>query len=111
MQQPSQKRYKWISFPMLICLFSVSLILTMPSCKTTDQERQAKKIAKVEKAKKKKAEKEYEKAQKRHMKIQDKKTRKRIVGNKSKMMDQTKVKKRSFWQRIFPKKDKTCPKE
>lgn len=94
-----------------ILIFFSTLIISISSCKTSDQERQVAKIAKEEKAKKKQATKDYEKAHKRHMKIQDKDTRKRMKGNKSKMMGQTSVNKRSWWQRIFhPKKEKTCNK-
>lgn len=94
----------------MVLLLTISLmtLIGLPSCKTTDQEKQAAKIAKVEKSKKKQAQKEYEKAQKRHMKIQDKKTRKRMKGNRSKMMEQTNVKKKSWWKRIFGKKEKSC---
>lgn len=100
----------WSGKLILVLLFSTIFLIT-PACKTTDQERQAKKIEKEANSKKKQAEKDYEKAQKHHMKIQDKKTRKRMKKNKSKMMDQTSVKKTSCWHRFFhKKKEKTCNK-
>lgn len=92
------------SLMFLIMIFTIGLY----SCKTTDQERQAAKIAKVEETKKKEAQKEYENARKRHMDIQDKKTRKRMQGNRSKMMEQTNVKKKSWWAQIFKRKPKSC---
>lgn len=104
------KRAHWMKFSLMIALLIGSFTLTTISCKTTDQERQEAKIERAKQAKKRQAEKDYEKAQKRHMSIQDKKTRKRMKGNKSKMMEQTNVKKRNFWQRMFRKKDPTCPK-
>jgi len=110
MNLPLSKRVHWLKISLMIALFFSTLTLTTSSCKTTDQERQAAKIAKEEKKKKRQAQKDYEKAHKRHMNIQDKKTRKRMKGNKTKMMDQTYVKKKNFWQRLFKKKDKTCPK-
>lgn len=111
MNQSFVKTLKLLCYKMLIIIAITLFTTTITSCKTTDQERQAKKIAKIEKEKKKQAEKEYQIRQKRHMDIQDKKTRKRIKGNKTKMMDQTSVKQRNFWQRLFPKRDKTCVKE
>lgn len=96
--------------PLVFFLLSLFIIITLPACKT-EQEKQAAKIEKTEKMKKKQGEKQYEKDQKRHMKIQDKETRKRMKKSKSKMMDQTYVKKRSCWSRFFGKRDKTCPKK
>ncbi len=83
-------------------LLFLFLSITIISCKTVSSYSKSKaKQEKVQKLKKKKAEKDYKIKAKKHLKIQSKETKKRMINNRKKMMEQTPVKKRSFWNRIF----------
>lgn len=91
----------------LIALF-LSLVLAFSGCKTSEKvPKEVKEAEKAELEMQKEAEKEYLLAVKEHNKMQSDQSKKIMKDQKKASGKLNKSKKRSFWQRLFNRKD--CP--
>jgi len=97
------KTRKWL------IIFLIIIVPAITGCQSSSPVRQKKQLEKREAKRTKEAEKQYNAAVEKHYKMQSKDTKKRMKTTARKSQKTTPGYKKSFFQRIFGKKDKSCP--